>query len=105
MHETADAADAIVIGPGLGQTPLSRARVMAMIRIDKPMVIDADALNILAGQKRWPATFKASAVLTPHPGEMKRLAHFIGATDVPKDDAGRVEIAAALAQASTCASF
>ena len=35
------------------------------------MVIDADGLNLLAREKRWPAkSFKAMAVLTPHPGEM-----------------------------------
>ena len=38
------------------------------------MVIDADALNILAAQSAGRSEFKAQAVLTPHPGEMKRLA-------------------------------
>src|SRR5438477_5825738 len=100
LKQAADSADAIVIGPGLGQTPLTRARVMAMIRLEKPMVVDADALNILASQKRWPAFFKATAILTPHPGEMKRLAHFIGRRDIPTDDASRIEMASSLAGAT-----
>src|SRR3954464_12062996 len=73
LMKAAEQADAIVLGPGLGQSPQSKARVMRLVRLDKPMVIDADALNILASQKRWPKAFKAKAVLTPHPGEMQRL--------------------------------
>ena len=62
------------------------------------MVVDADGLNILAGMKKWPSFFKASAVLTPHPGEMARLAKLIGRGDVPSDDEGRMKIAAAAAE-------
>ena len=52
------------------------------------------------GEKRWPTkAFKAHAVLTPHPGEMKRLARLIGRTDVPNDDAGRIDVALAAANA------
>jgi NAD(P)H-hydrate epimerase len=92
-------ADAIVVGPGLGQSPRSRQWVAKLIRVDKPMVIDADALNILASGKRWPAAFKAKAVLTPHPGEMKRLIALMGKKTVPTDDAGRIELAGAAARA------
>jgi NAD(P)H-hydrate epimerase len=86
-------ADAVVIGPGLGQTPEALARLQRLVRLEKPMVVDADALNLLAKQKRWPGYFKASAVLTPHPGEMKRLAKLFDRDDVPSDDEGRIEIA------------
>jgi len=41
-------ADAVVIGPGLGQSPVTKDRVMRVVRVAKPMVVDADALNILA---------------------------------------------------------
>jgi NAD(P)H-hydrate epimerase len=65
-----------------------------LIRIDgKSMVVDADGLNLLAKQKTWPKYFKARGVLTPHPGEMKRLGRLFGRDDVPSDDAGRIEIA------------
>jgi NAD(P)H-hydrate epimerase len=86
-------ADAIVIGPGHGQTPEALARLQRLVRLEKPMVVDADALNLLAKQKRWPGYFKASAVLTPHPGEMKRLAKLFGRDEVPSDDDGRIDIA------------
>src|SRR3954447_740451 len=74
LLKAAEASDAIVLGPGLGKTPEAEARLVRLIRLEKPMVLDADALNLLASQKRWPSFFKATAVLTPHPGEMKRLA-------------------------------
>jgi ADP-dependent NAD(P)H-hydrate dehydratase len=88
LLEAADHADALVIGPGLGQTPVSRQRVMQLTKIEKPMVLDADALNILA--KKWPRNFNAKAVLTPHPGEMKRLT---GSDSIPTDDDGRIAMA------------
>src|SRR4051812_24020446 len=54
-------ADAIVIGPGLGRTPEAMGRLTRLVRLaGKSMVVDADALNMLAGEKRWPTYFKAS---------------------------------------------
>src|SRR5688572_29068009 len=70
LLEAAELADAVVIGPGLGQTPESEGRLTRLVRLERPMVLDADALNLLAKMKRWPAFFKSFAVLTPHPGEM-----------------------------------
>lgn len=98
LLESAESADALVIGPGLGQSPAARAHLFGLLKLDKPAVIDADALNLLAGQKSWPARIKLRAVLTPHPGEMARLARFIGQTNVPADGAGRLEIAATFAR-------
>src|SRR3954469_14823147 len=99
LLEAGEKADAIVIGPGLGRTPEAMARLQRLVRLQKPMVIDADGLNLLADLKTWPKYFKASAVLTPHPGEMARLGKLIGRTEVPKDDQGREEIAAVAAEA------
>jgi NAD(P)H-hydrate epimerase len=93
LLDAAKNADAIVLGPGLGQSADARARVLKLIQLEKPMVIDADALNLLASETRWPARFKAHAVLTPHPGEMKRLGRLIKRSDVPSDDEGRIELA------------
>src|SRR5688500_990538 len=91
-------ADAIVIGPGLGHTPEAMGRLTRLIRLEKPMVLDADALNLLAAEKRWPGYFKAHAVLTPHPGEMSRLAKLIDRPKkVPDDDEGRLDLAVAAA--------
>nr|MDU9043434.1 NAD(P)H-hydrate dehydratase [Candidatus Electrothrix aestuarii] len=65
---------ALVIGPGMGTAPETGALVRRLYReLRLPMVIDADALNMLAEE---PETFKKSGgvrILTPHPGEMARL--------------------------------
>jgi NAD(P)H-hydrate epimerase len=99
LMDAAKESDALVLGPGMGQSPAARRRVLQLIRLEKPMVIDADALNMLAALGKWPAAFNARAVLTPHPGEMKRLAPLIGRDHVPTDQAGRLDIAAAAANA------
>jgi ADP-dependent NAD(P)H-hydrate dehydratase len=93
LLKAAESADAIVIGPGLGQTPESLGRLTRLVRLEKPMVVDADALNLLSKEKRWPNYFKAKAVLTPHPGEMARLGKLLGHTQVPTDDEGRKKLA------------
>lgn len=62
-------ADAVAIGPGLGQGDWARAMLRLALAAGKPLVIDADALNLVAAQ---PCTF-ADAILTPHPGEAARL--------------------------------
>lgn len=99
LRDAADVADAIVVGPGLGQRDDARDWVKQLIRIDKPIVLDADALNILAAGKAWPKQFVATGVLTPHPGEMKRLGRLLGIDEVPTDDDGRAELAARAATA------
>mgnify|MGYP001025035047 CR=1 FL=1 len=75
-----DRADVIAIGPGLGQDDWSRTVLSAVRECDKPMVVDADALNLLA-QSPYE---KPNWVLTPHPGEAGRLLG-IGAGDVQAD--------------------
>ncbi len=96
----AEKADAIVVGPGMGRSSEAHARVVCLVRLDKPMVLDADALNILSEEKRWPSFFKARAVLTPHPGEMGRLNKLMGrGPDVPTDDEGRIELATTASRA------
>jgi NAD(P)H-hydrate epimerase len=71
--------DAVVIGPGLGQEPATRALVRAFVAAcPVPLAIDADALNALALREGGPPAVDAlkrsvSTVLTPHPGEMARL--------------------------------
>ena len=72
VEQIAEKKDVIAIGPGLGTDP----EVVAMVRrafaeFVQPMVVDADALNALAGTA-WAGAGKRR-VLTPHPGEMARL--------------------------------
>jgi ADP-dependent NAD(P)H-hydrate dehydratase len=102
LLEAGEKADAIVVGPGLGRTPEAMGRLTRLVRLEKPMVVDADALNLLSDQKRWPAYFKARAVLTPHPGEMARLGKLFGRPPeekVPADDEGRIALVARAAEA------
>ena len=99
LMAAAEKADVIAIGPGLGQSRTAAERVQRLLELPKPAVVDADALNLIAQGEQWPEWFKAAAVLTPHPGEMKRLAKLIGRDTVPSDEAGRIDIATATATA------
>ncbi len=65
--------DVVAVGPGLGQTAGVRRLVQKLLfDFDGAVVLDADGLNALAAMKtRRP--FRATVVLTPHPGEMGRL--------------------------------
>ena len=72
--------DSLVIGPGLGTGQESRRRAQWFIKngagSGKPMLIDADGLNLLAANPEWMDLIKGKAVLlTPHLGEMSRLTH------------------------------
>lgn len=63
-------ASVIALGPGLGQSDWSHHLFAAALAVDKPCVVDADALNLLA---RMPRELGAHCVITPHPGEAARL--------------------------------
>lgn len=65
-----DAAAVIAIGPGLGRSDAACAWLARVLDSGKPLVLDADALNLLA---RTPQPLSADAVMTPHPGEAARL--------------------------------
>src|SRR3546814_13822512 len=69
LRRLLDRADVIAIGPGLGTDAWARSLFAAVLESDKALVLDADALNLLAAE---PVTL-ANAVLTPHPGEAARL--------------------------------
>jgi ADP-dependent NAD(P)H-hydrate dehydratase len=68
-------ATAVALGPGLGRRPsLIDVVVDLYHEIDKPMVVDADALFALAERKAAIANPGGPRILTPHPGEFARLA-------------------------------
>lgn len=62
-------ASVVVIGPGLGQSAWAKALCAATLDVAKPLIVDADGLNLLAlspcNKPHW--------ILTPHPGEAARL--------------------------------
>ena len=66
--------DALALGPGLGLDPETRAAVETLVReVERPMVVDADALTALAGKPGLCRDARAPRLLTPHPGEAARL--------------------------------
>ncbi|MFC1511094.1 NAD(P)H-hydrate dehydratase [Candidatus Margulisiibacteriota bacterium] len=68
--------DALLIGPGLGQSPSVRKLVDSLItKTIGHLVIDADALNIISDYPKILKKAKTQIVITPHPGEMSRLIH------------------------------
>ena len=67
-------SDTIVIGPGLGtENKTVSAFENLMKKTEQPVVIDADAINILANKKSMLKLVPKDSILTPHPGELKRL--------------------------------
>jgi len=65
---------AIGVGPGLDKkSNTEKALLEVLEKTNVPMVVDADALNILSKHKEWLRKLPEGAILTPHPGEFKRL--------------------------------
>jgi len=81
-------ANAVVLGPGLGQSEWSRGLVEVALSSKKPMVVDADALNILSSGSDLGGM--DNCILTPHPGEAGRLLG-IGSKAVQADRYAAVE--------------
>jgi NAD(P)H-hydrate epimerase len=64
----------LVVGPGLGQSPWSEQMLQQALATQLPLVLDADALNIIAQGRLWPeGKTRDNWLLTPHPGEAARL--------------------------------
>jgi NAD(P)H-hydrate epimerase len=120
LYARMDDVDALLIGPGLTQAAPTVAFVKELLSGkagtaqravgfrpsggDKspteestqalpPLILDADALNILADQETWWRLLPPNCILTPHPGEMARLAK----SSVKEVQARRLEIAAEMA--------
>jgi NAD(P)H-hydrate epimerase len=74
VAEAARTRSAVCVGPGLGRGPDAAAFVFALISTcDRPLAVDADALNAIAeAPERW-APLSSEVALTPHPGEAARL--------------------------------
>ncbi|AUD03775.1 NAD(P)H-hydrate dehydratase [Spirosoma pollinicola] len=75
-HESLDPSDfsAIGIGPGIGKAPETLAMLKGLLpSLKKPIVVDADALNLLAENRELLNHIPPSSILTPHPKEFERL--------------------------------
>ena len=87
----------LAIGPGLGQSPRAQALLEAALAALCPLVLDADALNLLASDPdlaKQAARRSHPTLLTPHPGEAARLLNITGA----EVQANRIETARTLSQ-------
>lgn len=74
VDDKLDAFNAIGVGPGLGKDDDAPRLVKRLIQdAQVPLVMDADALNILSENKTWLAYLPAKTILTPHPKEFERL--------------------------------
>jgi NAD(P)H-hydrate epimerase len=83
LRELISNATVVALGPGLKQSPALAELIATLYReITLPMVVDADGLNALAARRFALAQHAGPRVLTPHPGEFKRL---MGEAAVPAD--------------------
>ncbi len=72
--EALDRFSAVGVGPGLGTTTATKEALFALVdRWKKPMVLDADALNIMASSPHYLNNLTPGTILTPHPIEFDRL--------------------------------
>lgn len=87
-------ADAVLVGPGLSATDATMKLLEAVIDYcDKPMVLDADALNLISKNKSLLERLRCEAIITPHPLEMSRLTGM----SVPDIQNNRIDIAKSFA--------
>lgn len=93
--EIIEKRDAVVIGPGFGRDEDTIAFTLELIKnLDKPAIIDADALFAISRDLSVVKNCKAPLVLTPHPGEMATLS----GTSVDKVQSNRIEAARTFAR-------
>lgn len=79
-------ADVIVVGPGLGQGRWGEQLLAQVMKLTCPVVLDADALNMLAEGRVKHNLSQRDSVLTPHPGEAARLLN-LETIEIQKDRA------------------
>ncbi len=67
------AINVLGIGPGIGTQKETQQMLHSALKKDLPMVLDADALNILSENPKWLSEIPKGSILTPHPKEFERL--------------------------------
>ncbi len=69
-----DRASVVAVGPGLGRGEWGASLLERVVAADRALVVDADAINLLAqGAAAWPGAATGAVVYTPHPGEAGRV--------------------------------
>ena len=92
----------LAVGPGMGQSSQAGSLLTQLLQASRPIVLDADGLNLLASGAQARPQPGPRLVMTPHPGEYLRLAKPLGITHSPSDPASRPAAAAQLASAQRC---
>jgi len=87
-------ASVVVIGPGLGRAAWGQQLLQRVLQSELPMVVDADALNLVSEGAAGASLPRDRWLLTPHPGEAARLLH-CSTSDIQRD---RFQSARALQQ-------
>lgn len=91
--------NAIAIGVGMGQSGALISTISYLLeKSTKPMVIDADGLNLLCSIKKRLKSAKSNIILTPHPGEMSRLTGL----SIEFINKNRVDVAVSFAKEYNC---
>lgn len=101
IKETANGLQALVVGPGLGQTEKATACLTFCLSLDTPLVVDADALNLISSDANLAEMLinrSAETLITPHPGEASRLLN----VDLVEIQAERLKCALKLSQHYRC---
>jgi len=80
LNHLIESADVIILGPGLGQSAWANDLFQTVIKTEKPLILDADGLNLLASDPIQKSTW----IFTPHPGEAGRLLNS-SASEIQKD--------------------
>jgi len=84
--------DILAFGPGVGESRDLQSILQTLLaESDKSLVIDADGLNNLGKMKNWQENLKAKVILTPHPGEMKRVWPSVFRESLPQDRSSQAD--------------
>ena len=94
------AGTVLAVGPGLGTSDAAADALARVMQAPCPLVLDADGLNLVAAGRVPPRGAGHPWVMTPHPGEYRRLAKHYGVTGEPVHAYGRGDAAVVLAGAT-----
>lgn len=74
IQKNLEGKKALVLGPGIGQDPRTAELVLYLYHnVKQPIIVDADAINILAAHKNQLTSPAGPRIFTPHPGELSRI--------------------------------
>ncbi|MDF1810329.1 MAG: NAD(P)H-hydrate dehydratase [Phycisphaerales bacterium] len=104
LDELVRSNQAVVVGPGMGSgRQVSQMVVRLIAQEQAPVIVDADGLNALAETPDFVLDLRACVVMTPHPGEARRLMQSLSVEGDPAgDEHSRVQACCGLAQRIGC---